>query len=543
MKKVIFVIIVIGIVIGIAGFWYWRENIYSKDILKLEILGPEQAEVFEEVQYTVKYKNNGDVRLEEPRLIFEFPEDTLLGQGQVRRQEEELDDIYPGEEKTFQFKARLFGRENEVKKAKAWLNYKPRNLQARYESATTFSTAIKSVPLSFDFDLASKVEAGRDFRFYLNYFSSSDYPISDLGVRIEYPDGFEFLRSSPSSLAKDEWDIPFLNKAEGGRVEIEGKLSGRLNDQKIFKATLGIWKDDEFVPLKELTRGVELTKPQIFVFQLVNGSNNYTANPEDLIHYEIFFRNISDEPFSNLFLAVNLEGQAFDFDSIKSDSGQFKQRENSIVWDWRDVSKLRFLARGEEGKVDFSVNLKDWDSSRDKNAVLKNSVIISQVKEEFEIKMNSKLAVSQKGFFQDDIFGNSGPMPPVVGEKTTYTVTWEAENRYNDVENARVKAILPANVNLTGRISPDSQASKFTFDQSSREIVWRVGDMEAGTTGLNISFQVELTPIQAGQKALIINEAKIRGEDQWTERIIENTSPSIDTNLPDDPTVSDGTVR
>ena len=199
MKRVIFIIIVIGIVIGIAGFWYWRENIYSKEVLKLEILGPEQAEVFEEVKYTVKYKNNGDIRLEDPRLIFEFPEDTLLEPGQTRRQEKELEDIYPGEEKTFQFKARLFGRENEVKTAKAWLNYKPRNLQARYESATTFSTAIKSVPLSFDFDLASRVEAGRDFRFYLNYFSSSDYPISDLGVKIEYPDGFEFLKSSPSS--------------------------------------------------------------------------------------------------------------------------------------------------------------------------------------------------------------------------------------------------------------------------------------------------------------------------------------------------------
>ena len=288
---------------------------------------------------------------------------------------------------------------------------------------------------------------------------------------------------------------------------------------------------------------MEITKPQIFVFQLVNGSNNYIANSEDLIHYEIFFRNISDEPFSDLFLAVTLEGRAFDFDSIKSDSGQFKHGDNSIVWDWRDVSRLRFLARGEEGKVDFWINLRDWDSSRDKNAVLKNSVIISQVKEEFEIKMNSKLAVSQKGFFQDEIFGNSGPMPPKVGEKTTYTITWKAENHYNDVENVRVKAVLPANVNLTGRIFPNDQASRFTFDQLSREIVWRVGDMEAGTTDPNISFQVELTPVQIGSKALIINEAKIRGEDQWTERIIESTSPQIDTSLPDDPTVSKGIVR
>ena len=81
MRKFIFIIIILCIALGIAGFWYWQRNPYSKEILKLEILGPEEAAVSEEVEYTVKYKNNGNVRLEEPRLIFEFPEYTLLEEG------------------------------------------------------------------------------------------------------------------------------------------------------------------------------------------------------------------------------------------------------------------------------------------------------------------------------------------------------------------------------------------------------------------------------------------------------------------------------
>ncbi len=87
MRKLILFVIILGIVLGALSFWYWQRNPYSKEVLRLEILGPEQAVFSQEVEYTVKYKNNGNVRLEEPRLIFEFPEYTLLDEGVLRRQE------------------------------------------------------------------------------------------------------------------------------------------------------------------------------------------------------------------------------------------------------------------------------------------------------------------------------------------------------------------------------------------------------------------------------------------------------------------------
>lgn len=516
MRKLIILVIILAVILAVAGYWYWQRNPYSKEILKLEILGPGNASIAQEIEYTVKYKNNGDVRLEEPRLIFEFPEYTLLERGVSRRIEiglEELGDIYPGEEKTFQFKGRLLGRNGEVKTAKAWLAYRVKNLQARYESTTTFSTIIDSVPLTFDFDLSSKVETGRNLEFSLNYFSSMDYPLTDLGIRIEYPEGFEFLKSDPNGLDKTEWEIPLLNKAEGGRIEITGRLSGELREQKMFKAAIGVWQDDEFIILKEITKGVEITKPQLSIFQHINGQTNYTASPGDLLHYEVFFRNISGEPFKDLFLVVFLDGAGFDFDTIKSESGRFQKGDRSVIWDWRDVSKLKFLDEGKEGKVEFWINLKDdWTISNpgEKNAVLKNSILISQIKEEFEMKVNSKLEISQRASQQGDI----------------YSIIWQAKNYLNDVKNVKVKATLPSGVNLSGDIFPESESSKFAFDSASREIVWMVGDMEAGTgvfnQAPNISFQVVST---SGQT--IINKATITGEDQWTESFIQGEALKI----------------
>ncbi len=552
MRKFILMIIFLGLIVGIAGFWYWNRNSYSKDVLKLEIIGPDKATVSQEIEYTVIYKNNGNVKLEDPHLVFEFPTSSLIEENSSQRVEissDKLGDIYPGEEKSFKFKCRLLGKEGEIKTAKVWLSYHPKDIKARYESSTTFTTIISSVPLTLDFDLSSKIEPNREFSFSVNYFSNLDYPLTNLGIKIEYPANFEFISSNPTTLDKTEWDIPVLNKAEGGRIEIKGKLTGDVGSEKIFKAILGVWQGNNFVPLKEAVKGVEIVNLHIDVFQEINGQRNYIANPGDLLHYEIYFRNIGSKPFNNLFLVVNLEGKAFDLNSLKVKDGQFGRGDNSIIWDWRDVPKLQFLDQGEEGKVEFWVKLKDWklNDRGEKNILLKDVVLISQVKREFSIKMNSKLEISQKAFYQNDIFSNSGPIPPEVGKETTYTVIWQAKNYYNDVDNVKVKATLPSNVRLTGKIFPKDEVSNFSFDNKSREIVWSVNNgekMDAGTGILNsapsIAFQVVLSPNpeQKGKTALLIGKAVISGDDQWTGQEIEGESKEIRTDLPDDPSIS-----
>lgn len=547
-RKFTFFIIILTVLLGLAGFWYSQKNIYSREILKLEILGPNEVDLAGEVEYIVKYKNNGDVRLDSPRLTFEFPANSIVESGEFLRQTIESEElggaIYPGEEKTYRFKGRLIGKEGEAKEAKVWLQYQPKNLNAWYESATTFTTVIKEASLSFGFDLPSKIEPDKEIKFRLNYFSNIDFPLSDLRVKVDYPSGFEFKGANPSALEEKEWEIGLLNRAEGGRIEITGIITGAINEEKVFKAELGTWQDGEFVLLKEVYKGVKIAEPHIYITQLINGNPEYIANPGDMLHYEIFFKNLSQSPLNNLSLVVELEGEAFDLETLNAPDGTNKNGDNSIIFDWKKNSQLQFLDAQEEEKVSFWVELKEeWEIS-DKDPIIKNVIFLSQAKEEFENKVNSKLEVTQKGYFQDEVFGNSGPIPPEVGQSTTYTIIWQAKNYYNEVKNVKVKATLPSGVELTGKIFPEEQSKKFTFDSQSREIVWDVGDLQKGVGVLNpapnISFQIRLNPIQRGIPALLIREAGISGEDQWTEQTLETTSPKIDTTLPDDDTVTGG---
>jgi hypothetical protein len=558
MKKFTILIIVSALVVGIYGLYYYQKNVYSKDVLKLEILGQEETELLQEIKYTVKYKNNGNVRLEEPELVFDYPDNALPTDGtslRVVKKSEELGEvIYPGQEKTFTFTARLMGQEGEVKEARASLSYQPKNLKARYVSETSFTTVIKKIPLNFDFDLSSKIESGKELKFRLNYFSNVDYPLAELSVIIDYPSGFEFIDSVPKSLEKTEWDIGLLNKAEGGRIEISGKLAGEVGADKVFRARIGTWQDGEFILLKEVSRGITVIKPALYITQQINNNPKFAASPGDLLHYEVFFRNIGEEFLNDMFLLITLNGSAFDFETVRAPEGDFTPGDNSIIWDWRRVRDLQLLSPQSEGKVEFWVELKDeWEikNLEDKNPEIKTIIFLSQAKEEFINKVNSKLAISQKGYFNDEIFGNSGPLPPKAGEATTYTVTWQVKNYYNQVKDVKVKAVLPKNVSLTGRIFPQEQTDKITFDSQSREIVWNVGDLSVGqgilTPAPNISFQIAFLPeeSQKGQIPEIIGQAEIIGQDEWTGETLRVSSPSINAALPDDGRVSEeqGRVR
>lgn len=544
-----FFILFIIIIIGFFGFWFYKDRIFSKEILKLEILGQENAKMGQEVEYTVKYKNNGNFVLQKPRLIFELPDNSLTEDSKVRFSQD-LKDIYPGDEDFVKFKGRLLGKDNDLKVAKAWLSYTPKNLTARYESDTTFTTKIEKVDINLDFDLSGKAEKGKEILYSLNYFSNVDYPLENLSVKIDGVDGFSFSKSDPVSLDGSEWKIPTLTKTQGGRIKITGVVSADPGRKIEFKARLGMWQDGRFITIKESTKEVQIIEPQIFISQHINGSLNYTASPGEKLHYEVFFRNISSTPFENLLLIIKFNGSAFDLSSLQSLGGDARPYDGLIAFDYKQISALKYLGPQKEGKVEFDIKLKDsWQAGTEN--VIKNIVQISEISQEFVAKINSKLEVSQKVFYsgQSGIY-NIGPVPPIAGQTTTYIVTWQIKNYFNDAKNVKVKVVLPQNITITGKFFPEDEISKFTIDNASRELVWSVGDVLAGT-GINtaspiVSFQISLSPtsLQQGSVADLIGQATITGEDQITGLTIKNTSPGVSADLPDDPGYSGkGTVQ
>ena len=363
--------------------------------------------------------------------------------------------------------------------------------------------------------------------FSVNYFSNLDYPLADLRIKLEYPSGFQFLEGQPLSIENNEWIIPILNKAEGGRISIKGQVSGSVGDSKLFKAQLGFWKNDKYILLKETSKATFLTEASIYITQFINNSPQYIPHAGGLLHYEIFFRNVGSEALEDLSMLVKLDGNAFDLDTIKSDTGKFNTGDNFIIWSKRESEGLQLLDVNQEGKVEFWVELKnDWPLANNSgfNQIIRTKISIGQTNEEFSSKVSSKLALNSEVVFRDEsYFNNSGPYPPQVGEYSTLTVFLGVKNYFNEVKNVKLKAVLPRYVDLTGQISPSD--SKLVFDQQSREMIWNVGDLEVGKgiliKGPELAFQVRIKPDIDMPIISILENVVISGDDQFTGSAIE----------------------
>ncbi|MDD5696410.1 MAG: hypothetical protein PHO90_00355 [Candidatus Pacebacteria bacterium] len=519
-KKIVLVLSAAALIILVA--FLWQRMSFSKEVLKLEIIGPETASLGEELEYILKFKNNGAIRLESPELFFEFPEGSIFeGEGRIKRMTAEQlgGDIYPGEERTFKFQGRLLGKENETKTIKAIMSFQPKDLKSRNEVSTTFTTILDEIPIDFSLDMPSKTGGGKAFTFKINYSSNVNYPLNDLSCIIQYPDDFEFLYSQPKAMEDSQWDIPILNEAGAGKIEVSGVLNGDPGEQEVFKARIGIWQEGNFILLKEAVKGMEIASSSLYMTQRINNSEEYIASPGDQLHYEIFFRNLSEQPMTNLVLIARLEGSGLDLNSIKAPDGKFQAGDNSIIWE--KIVDLEFLDAGKEGKVEFWVDVKQgWTIKNlaEKNPVIKNKITIGEARQEFLTKIGTNLGAEQKLYAEDRHFENPGPYPLEAGQKTYFTIEWTATSSFSDMGSVVMNTILPENVVFEGKTWPEGVELEYNADTS--ELVWVVGTVEAGAGTLKqartCAFQLSVEPQTTEQDIILLGSAQISGTDEWT---------------------------
>lgn len=423
--------------------------VLPKTKLEIKLEGPEKVKAGEAFSIRVKIKNTGNVVLKEPEVSFQHPENAIFQENLLETQKSE-ENLLPKEEKILEFKSKVFGKEGEKVEFKAWVTYKRKN--KTFTKFATFSTTIEQVPIDLILEIPNKVpiytseKAGLFFRIKL--FSTAKETISSLLVKVSLPEKFIFDHSIPKEVEKFTFAFPKLDPQISQQIEIAGHFEkGIEKGEKLnFSAKLVIKKDSKEIFLKEVGVLTEAIEPTFGIYQKINGHEKYFPSPGERLHFEIFFSNLTEKVQRDLNLNVILEGGLFDLRSIQVSNG--KVQGNYLTWTPEEVPKLRYIAPGDEGKVDFWVNLrKDFKprSLEDLNAQLRIRVAIKDVETEFRTRVNSLVLVSSEGYFKDpeNFFENYGPHPPAVNEPTSYTIIWKIENWYNLIENIEIKASLP----------------------------------------------------------------------------------------------------
>ena len=95
--------------------------------------------------------------------------------------------------------------------------------------------------------------------------------------------------------------------------------------------------------------------------------------------------------------------------------------------------------------------------------------------------------------------------------------------------------MIPRNVKFTGQIFPEQQTGTLIYDQESGKLTWNIGDLKTGqgviTAPENVSFQVSIPPTgdDVAKIVQLMGEARISGDDNWTDMVLEAETAALDT--------------
>jgi hypothetical protein len=535
----------------------------------LEIKSAEEIISGEEVIYTIYCANNAKVALKNVEIIFQHPaEGFLSAESEPSLSKEtnfkiwQVGEIKPKEQKTLETSGKLIGEKNSIKYARVKMKFNPSNFSSTFEKTAEVATTITQIPLLLNLMSPKTVPSEGMVDYVLEFSAKNDLCSENLKITFEYPEGFNPINFQPQPTESNNiWNIEEISKEETNKIEISGTLSGKESETKILKAVIeAVSKEGIIIKYAEEFSETKIARLPLSIWQTVNNKVNYNTDCSEELEFIINYKNNSDIGLRKAIITSELFSEVVDMTTLKVKNGTYDDDKKQIIWTAAGVPELGVLEPGETGFVSFEIKVKNRlpiNDFSDKNFTIKNISKIDSpdiptptgvnkiiASNEILVKINSRLVLSVKGYYNDDgRIENSGPIPPKVGETTNYTIHWQILNLANDVQNVEIKSVLPNWVVWTGETI--DQNKKLQYDERTGSVVWQAGNIPANTGILSptkeVVFQVNIKPIitQKDQLVRLLEETIITGKDSFTEENLETKISPLHTDLPDDPSISE----
>lgn len=566
LKKMI-IIAVAGIALFVAGGLVFTYLYLGADRREAEIAvaGPDRIEAGQAVTIPITVHNISASLLEDADLAITLPPSAVVKDASgfehpaSARAVTHIGTLAAGDTRTQEITLRLFGREGEIQEITASLLYRPVALSAQFSSQTKKEITISRVPLEVFWDMPETISARQQVDMRVRLSSQATIPFGGLWLRLDYPPGFTLVSADPKPTADNAlWKIETLDPGKEETIALAGSFDGTSGEVKALRAGLGSFNEltREWTPWREGAKEITLSSSPFLLTAAIQGRRDGVIRPGEHMDITVHYENHSAVPVKNVSVRAALVGSIADVPNIAiSDGGVFDGASSAVVWGPGGTPTLREVTPGGGGDLHINVDAKArpvMRSAADTRLTLRVAVSIASAStpdelrgvvlspdDVVEVKVATLALVSGRAVFRSSPLLNIGPLPPRVGQKTLYTILWEARNFTNDLENAELRASLPPNIRWVGAIFPAS--AQVSFDPSASEVRWRIGKLAAGIGVLapaaTAAFQVAVTPssTDVSKPMILTGEAQFSGRDTFTGEDITGRIDAFTTELQNDP--------
>lgn len=534
--------------------------------IDIAVRGPITVVSGEPSQLQIVVTNRNQAILELADLIIHYPPGTRSPADfltDLPEQRISLGSIEPGGQRQGTVSAVFMGKAAARANVEVELEYRVQNSNAIFVSKADYGVSYGNAPLSISIDGNKETVSGQRVTLTATVRAEGPSPLRDVLIESQFPFGFTLDSAAPEMTRKDVWELGDLRPGDVRTIVLRGTLEGQEGDERVFRLRAGTRKvktgQQIDAELSEIVHHVAVARPFIGLTVAINkeaGAEAATVSAGESVTVSILWKNNLSTPIANAVLVARLAGVAIPGTSIKSPDGFYRSADNTILFD-RSTTRggLAELAPGASGSVSFSFTMPDTQTlAKIKEAMLDITVHAAgkrlgeaNVPETLQstasrsVKVATDVRLIGQGFYYQNPFGSVGPLPPEVDQETTYALVLTVANSSNGLEEAVVTAQLPPYVRWVGVYSPAQERIRFSATEGT--VTWTLGDIppatgtEGGAPYKQVAFAVGFTPSasQLGEEPDLLRDIQLTARDQFTARSVTVSTPSVTTNLYDDP--------
>lgn len=540
----------LGLTAGLLlAFFIYRAFSFNTDDVVLETDIPEEMDVGSELTVHATIINSTRATLRDGKLSVLLPQGIEF----VEESETAFDALAFKGQHTATFRIRARANPGDERNVIVRAEFRPRQLSATFSKEVKRIVRFRTLPFSLNFSFPSDVTSGRPFTFFIRYNSEAAAPIGPVGLAITVPENFHISRARPAAVPDlaSFWDLGMLNVGARDEIAVTGSFDADATGGE-FIARIGMLDSARrsLTAFKEVREFLNLRAGAVPVDIFVGDTQNpreAIVHPGENIQLKLVYTNLTPSPVEDLSLLLAFAHPAIEQRNVSSSEDFARSVSGEYVWSPETVLPLRLVAPQASGTINFSARLEEkipmrsFSESNQTITARARAVSGGEILGERQVvfKIESTLNIEAEVVFNNAPGGrNTGPIPPRVGQKTTYTVTLSVINGTNGLNDVVARVVLGPAVSYDLIIEPED--ADIVYDAATREVRWDVGDVLAGTGTLSapktVTFRIGLTPRpeDVGTQPELISAVSATGTDNFTGRTLDAGDDPVDSTVPDD---------
>ncbi len=552
---------------------YIKSGQDNSSVLEIKIEAPNNVAIGEDFFYEISYKNNSNYNLDKVEIEFNYPDNFIFLEAYSIISTDDnrtwrIENIPPKIEGTMKIRGKIINKEGFNNMLSVKSSYSIRGISSRFSRESFSTVSISNFSFFIKDDYFSTILVGEKYPLKIDI---KDFPINT------FNEIYLSFSNSENIFLEDDNKADFIEKISENLFKLSFENAGDYTLNFKYRAedkdsnpdfivySLKYFNNDKELTFFEKELTVDTIKSDLHLDLSVNGSlDGLPLNFADQLNYSIKYSNRGDKVMKDLVIMAVIDSDFIDWKSFKDDNGG-KISRKTVSWTFKEIPTLKELSPGESGEITFSLrvanfnriefgqnldvksyaqfsiaNMEEFDDSSNRISDNRSNIVIN--------KINSNLSMKEEVLYfnHDNIPVGSGPLPPVVGEKSSFRYYWTLKNSLHELRDIKIELPFPSYIIWENDFN--ISAGNINFDPLENKVFFSLSRWPLGIESVEVDFLVSIIPTNNEYNKIVVlsSGSSLEALDTETNDLVKLSTEVKTTKLEDDSIAAfdnDGRVR